>query len=95
MVKAMKFEMKVMNVFRLSNGRTVLAGLIDGHPELIRSCTCELQLDGGVHQRFECEGEQIVKKHSENDLRAVATVADVSLTSEDAKSGNWMLVCVG
>lgn len=91
----MKFEMKVMNVFRLSSGRTVLAGLVDGHPGLIQSCMCELQVDGRFHQRFECEGEQIVKKHTANDLRAIATNADISLTSEDAQSGEWRLVCLG
>ncbi|QDH70168.1 hypothetical protein [Marilutibacter alkalisoli] len=89
----MKFEMKILNVFRLSNGRTVLGGLVANHPQLIKACDCELISEEGVRQRISLEGEQIVKKISTNDLRALATVENVMLTEEEAQSGNWRLIC--
>ena len=89
----MKFEMQILNIFRLSNGRTILGGLIPNHPELIGKCSCKLFCDGEFRQDVDCEGEQIVKKHSPNDLRAIATIEEVTLTSIDAQSGGWKLVC--
>lgn len=89
----MKFEMQIMNVFRLSNGRIVLGGLIPNHPELIGKCNCELLFNGEFRQNVDCEGEQIVKKHSPNDLRALATTQEVTLTSIEAQSGRWKLIC--
>jgi len=91
----MKFEMQVLNIFRLSDGRTILGGRIAGHFELIRRCDCELLSDDGIRQRLNLEGEQIVKKVSANDLRALATSEDVMLTEEEAQSGQWRLVCSG
>jgi hypothetical protein len=90
---SMRFEMRIMNVFRLSNGRTVFGGLVSGHPELVRACKCELQFEGECRQKLECEGEQIALKHSQNDLRAIGTVEHVSLTPDEAQSGGWKLIC--
>lgn len=89
----MIFEMHILNIFRLSNGRTILGGLIPSHPELIRKCHCELLFEGEIRQRINLEGEQIVKKIGINDLRALATIENVQLTEEEAKSGQWRLVC--
>lgn len=89
----MKFEMQIMNVFHLSNGRTIFGGVISNHSELIGACKCELHFDGKCRQEIACEGEQIVKKHTSNELRAIGTIENVPLTSDEAQSGRWKLIC--
>jgi hypothetical protein len=85
--------MKVLNIFRLSNGRTVFAGEISGHPGLIKSCSCELHCGDLVRDVIEIEGEQIVKKvDPKNKLRSLATVKSVVMTKDEAQSGDWELV---
>jgi hypothetical protein len=88
-----QFRMKVLNIFRLSNGRTVFAGDISGHPGLIKSCSCELRREDIVRDVIEIEGEQIVKKVDPNNtLRSLATIKDIDMTKEEAQSGDWELV---
>ena len=75
----MKFNMRVLNVFNLSNGRTVFAGEIYGHPELVNSCVCELRYGEDIMAVVDIEGEQIVKKANlQNRMRALVTVKSVS-----------------
>lgn len=89
----MKFNMRVLNIFNLSNGRTVFVGEINGHSELINSCVCELRSGENVMAVVDIEGEQIIKKTDlQNKMRALATVKNVELTKEEAESGNWELV---
>ena len=89
----MKFNMRVLNVFNLSNGRTVFAGEIYGHPELVNSCVCEFRYGEDIMAVVDIEGEQIVKKANlQNRMRALVTVKSVELTKEEAESGSWELV---
>ena len=91
----MGFNMRVLNIFNLSNGRTVFAGEIEGHPDLIKPCICELRSGEVSRGVVEIEGEQIVKKADpQNKLRALATVKNVELTKKEAESGDWELVAV-
>jgi hypothetical protein len=90
----MAFEMQIADIFRLSNGRTVLAGRISNHKALVGRCRCELRSGTELRQTVDCEGEQIVKKIAPtNDLRSIATVDTVNLSVEEAQSGQWTLVC--
>lgn len=89
----MAFEMKIANIFRLSDGRTILAGLITDHDTLIGGCRCALTSGTELRQLINCEGEQIVKKADlTNVMRAIATSEVVNLSAEEAQSGNWRLV---
>lgn len=87
----MQFEMTIRDMFVFSDGRTILVGPIVGCEALIKACFCEIVSDGGVRQRISIEGEQIVRKFSVNDLRAVATPEAVMLTQDEAQSGDWRL----
>ena len=89
----MRFEMQIMNIFRLSNGVTVIGGIISNNIEMIGKCRCALYCDSVFMQSVDCEGEQIVKKHSPNNLRALAFSQQVALTSIEAQSGRWKLLC--
>jgi hypothetical protein len=90
----MAFEMQISDIFRLSNGRTVLVGRIFKHNALVGRCQCELRSGTELRQTVDCEGEQIVKKSDPtNDLRSIATEDTVNLSVEEAQSGQWALVC--
>ncbi len=91
----MKFELHIEDVFRLADGRTLLAGTIFGHAGVIGACECELQDDQSARQVLRIEGEQLVKKvDPANRRRSIATNEAVVLSSEEARSGKWRLVCV-
>jgi hypothetical protein len=88
------FEMRIEEVFRLSNGRTMFAGMISGHAGLIGPCECELRDDQCTRQVIQCEGEPVVKKLDPfNQRRSIATTQEVALSSEEARSGKWKLIC--
>lgn len=88
-----QFNMKVLNIFRLSNGKTIFAGEVSGHPDLIKSCNCELRSGDTIRDVIQIEGEQIVKKiDPKNQMRALATIKAISMTKEEAQSGDWELV---
>ena len=90
----MTFEMQIDEIFRLSNGRTMFAGMISGHAGLIAPCECELRDDQRTRQVIRCEGEPVVKKlDPSNPRRSIATREEVALSSEEARSGKWKLIC--
>jgi len=89
----MAFEMRINDVFRLSNGRTVFSGKVVGYDELVGSCKCLLLKGDERKQEFLLEGEMIIKKTDKNNLyRALATTESVELSAENAKTGEWRLI---
>jgi len=51
------FEMKIIELFRLGDGRTALVGPIEGNDEFIRPCRCEWLIDGVPRLVIQIEGE--------------------------------------
>lgn len=86
--------MEIVDLFRLSNGRTVFTGLVSGHSGLIGRCHCQLRSSGELRQAIAFEGEQIVKRvDAANALRAIGTLEHVDLSVQEAQSGEWKLIC--
>ncbi|GBU10084.1 hypothetical protein AwWohl_12220 [Gammaproteobacteria bacterium] len=95
----MKFEMQILNIFVLLYEETLFVGIIKNRPQrLITQCCCELRIDGKVHQVIEFSGERMIQKYpdSEENLCTIATIKGfhVQLTSEQAQTGMWKLVCI-
>ncbi|WP_088360660.1 hypothetical protein [Rhodomicrobium vannielii] len=88
--------MQIEEVFRLANGRTLFTGVISGHAGAIGICECALLEGQRTRQVVRCEGEPMVKKiDPSNRRRSIATTEAVVLSSDEARSGRWRLVCVG
>ncbi|HZD69321.1 MAG TPA: hypothetical protein VFA45_10535 [Actinomycetes bacterium] len=85
--------MKIVEMFRFEDGRTVIVGHVRGGPPFIRQRPCELVIDGRVVQRLTLEGEMLPEKRISDDRRSVATFDDVQLTGEDLRSHDCSLRC--
>ena len=70
------FEMKIIELFRFADGRTVLVGPIQGNVKLIRPCRCELLIDGVPRSVIQIEGEMIPDRTSPEGYRSVSTRDD-------------------
>jgi len=79
------FRMRVSDVFRLSMGRTVFTGVIDGDLDLIKSCKCDLLIDGIKRETIDIEGEMITENRLKTDKRSLATTDNVVLDEEEKK----------
>ena len=73
------FEMKIVDVFHFSDGRTVFVGHISGKPKYIRPCKCDLLIDGVPKAQFQIEGEMISDSQSAQGFRSISTCAAVPL----------------
>ena len=87
----MNFEMKVIDVFHFQNGQTVLAGLIEDHQELIRSCQAEILIDGKVQETIKILGEMLPDRRHPQGYRAISTLEPTNLTTELLKVHNCKL----
>jgi hypothetical protein len=89
----MHYEMIITNVFRLSNGSTVLGGEVSCD-EPLSAGECALVYDGAVQQKINVLGEMILERRDPaNQLRAVETTEPVPLSIEDTLSRRWKLIC--
>ncbi len=100
----MKFEMKILNIFYLSDERVIFIGSILNHPKLktgqlklIGACCCNLYYNDMLIQQVDCEGERMIQRqpNSLTDSYAISTKpgAQISLTSEEVQAGGWKLIC--
>src|SRR5207302_764843 len=72
------FEMKIIELFRFADGRTVFVGPIQGNVQFIRPCRCELLVDGVPRSVIQIEGEMIPNRTPEG-YRSVSTRDTVCL----------------
>jgi hypothetical protein len=85
-------QMKIRDVFRLSDGTTVLAceGAVSGKLE---GRGAALVADGQVRQNIVLSGERTMRHPTQHvEQRAFETLDQVELLAEDVRIGNWTLV---
>lgn len=87
----MKFNIMVKNLFRLSDGITVIAcsgGRGDG---VLAGRIATLAVDGEMRQKFLVEGERRMLNQTKEGERAIETRDDILLTQDEAQSGRFTL----
>lgn len=84
------FQMRVADVFHLSDGRTVFVGEILGSASRIGKTKCQLLVDDVVRDYIEIEGEILFTTNKTNH-RAVSVDKAVSITSDDVKEHEYVL----
>lgn len=85
----MKFKMKIIDYFELSDGRTVFVGYISESEGVISDCHCDLLKNGQYVQQLHVVTEVLIKKYELNDYRAVEVTGPVPFTHECVKSEVW------
>lgn len=72
-----RFVMKIKDIFKFEDGRTVFAGVVVDGPKYISAGDCELFVNDELEAAFRIEGEMIPLRRPRSDLRAVSTTEDV------------------
>lgn len=88
------FLMRIRDVFRFKDGRTVLVGEVEGEDNLIPTDLCELAVDGEVRGRFRIEGEMIecgAGADGPGRLRSISTRRLGGLESSDLGEREWSI----
>ncbi len=90
---SLPFTMEIEDVYRLSDGRTILVGAVDSGMGFVSSLDCALLVDGREVQRL-VVSEELPEKRSDPDSgnRAVGTADDVSVADELFRAGRCRLV---
>lgn len=89
---SMPFEMQITDIFRLSHGQTVFAGIISGDTGLVRPGICTLYCAGEYRQEVGGLVEMMLGKRAPNNQRAIATMQHIDLSKEEAQSRQCKLV---
>lgn len=84
------FKMKIGEVFRFQDGRTVLVGPVEGTLARLPACTCELLVNGAKRQEIRIEGEMMPGSPHDQGYRSVSSKDAVQLESEEVATA----VCV-
>jgi hypothetical protein len=93
-IKKMTNALLIREVFRLTDGITVLACEGFDSLEFPANCLISSIVDGDVRQSILLTGERLMLNQSaQHGQRAVETRDAVNLTAEEARSGRWRLVC--
>ena len=88
------FKMKIAEVFRFRDGRTVLVGPIDGTSAMLRACTCELLVNGVKRQEIRIEGEMMPGTAHEQGYRSVSSKDAVQLQPSETATAVCILQSV-
>ncbi len=86
------FEMKIVELFRFADHRTVFVGPIHGAKSFIGPCRCDLVIDGNVFHTVTIEGEMIADREPPNGHRALSTLDNVSLDINRVGDHSYLLV---
>ncbi len=89
------FELKMVDLFRFADGRTVLVGPVEGDVKFIRSCKCELLVDGVPKSIIHIEGEMMPDRASPEGYRSVWTRDAVSLDRKLLSTSECRLRFIG
>lgn len=85
------FEMMIAELFRLSDGRTVFVGHVEGETKFIRPCQCELLMDGVRKALVAVEGEMIPEGRHPAGFRSVATRDAIALDTQQVATSDCRL----
>ncbi|HWL09445.1 MAG TPA: hypothetical protein VNQ76_13640 [Planctomicrobium sp.] len=86
----MSFQMQVVDIFHLSDGRTVFVGEIIEGPSHLGRMQCQLSVDDKEKYRFDIEGEMHFTPKTTSQ-RAISTMADIPVSSDDARAKHVVL----
>jgi hypothetical protein len=87
------FQMNIVDVFRFSDGQTVIMGTMVGGPPYIKTCHADLVVRGKHIASLPIEGERT--GGARIDLRSVTTLAPVPQIEDDVRRGDAELVFHG
>ena len=89
------FDLRICDIFRLSDQRTVIVGVIDDHPNRIGATDCRIVVDGVEKGTITINGEELLENAQRNrDTRALSTNDQVPLDSETIRTADCRLVAV-
>ena len=91
----MKHELLIREIFRLADGNTVLACEAESSNEsLIGRKALLVAETGDIRQEINLMGERsMLNQTARPGLRALETQDAINLTSTEAQSGQWRLIC--
>ena len=85
------FEMRIVDMFRFADGRTVFVGSVTDGPPFIRPCRCSLVVDGTQRAVIGLEGEMVPDRRHPEGYRSVSTRDETNLSEAEVKAGNCRL----
>lgn len=83
------FNLKITDIYKLSDGRTILAGVLTGTCPFSPTISCDLIVDGKFLQRVRLDGERLIPSQrlkGSPDMRHFETMDDLSLSSGDVEN---------
>ncbi len=86
MASSLSFEMRIADIFRFADGRTVFIGPIDSESKFVGPCLCELVVDGVHRSTIRLEGEMVPSGQHPEGFRSVCTQQPVVLNRETVLS---------
>lgn len=81
-MKFSRWEMKVIDVFHLTSGHTVLVGRVQDRKELIEKYIVEIILDDKVIKIITIDGEWLTGNNHPEGHRAISTTEPLNLTHD-------------
>lgn len=94
---AQSFRMHIKDIFHFRDGRTVLAGPVEGEIRLLQPGRCEVWVNGTRLASIQIEGEMIAcgaHPHEAGCERSVSTLETTHLTRELVAGGQCVLKSV-
>lgn len=85
------FRMRIRQTFCFRDGRTVLVGPVEGQEIPLRSCACELLVNGQVRQIIMVEGEMMPEPRHELGYRSVASRDKLSISPQEVETQECFL----
>jgi len=86
------FELVVVDVFKLGDGRTLFSCEAVSAPPFIRPCACTLHIDGKPISVVHIDGEDLPHPNRTG-LRVVSTRASVAIDRTKLEGKAYRLVC--
>lgn len=87
------FELRICEIFRLSDLRTIIVGVIDDHPDRIGATQCSVVVDGVAKGTITITGEELLENARRNqDKRALSTSERLALDAETIRTADCRLV---
>jgi hypothetical protein len=91
MNNTLEFEMRIVDLFKFSDGRTVFVGPITGSINFVRSCNCQLIVDGTAQGTIQIESEMIPDGQHPEGHRSLSTREPVPLVRETVLASECLL----
>jgi hypothetical protein len=87
----LEFEMRIHDLFKFSDGRTVFVGTVTSPTNFIQACKCQLIVNSTVQEMIQIEGEMIPDRPHPEGYRSLSTREPVQLDRETVISTECLL----